>query len=470
MSDMDKGLRRALDLGGGETIQQLLQAGLRDRDYENLSTGERVQAHAALTAMDAAEPGEGSGPEERAAQQEKRVVVQCADLEPGVEICRHLLANEATAVVEGALIVAFATGSDRILVHLAEDDEIGAAAVGAAAQTLTPLLTGTASDGLTVEAVRAPFRRNMKGYEEVPTLLVTGETLLNISRILSEGSEQYRTVGTVDSPGTKLFQVTGSVAHPGIQELPLGTSLRTLLDDGAGGLAEDATLKAVIVGGVKGVYLTPDELDVSLDFDSIHDAGGTIGSGAVTVLDEKDCIVDQTKSRVAISCYDVCATCSLGREGSYQLREIVADATRGKSKGSDVETMREVSRGMKVGGACQFGRTAPNILVSALDKFPDEWEAHMKRKLCRPLVCDHYVTFHILPDLCDGCGACVDVCPEDAIEGGTKKIHVIDQDLCEKCGKCLEVCNGLRQAVVKAGPVKPRTPKRPVPVGSWKKS
>jgi NADH-quinone oxidoreductase subunit F len=197
-------------------------------------------------------------------------------------------------------------------------------------------------------------------------------------------------------------------------------------------------------------------------------SGGTIGSGAVAVLDETDCIVDETKRRVAISCYDVCATCSLGREGSYQLREIVADATRGKSRGSDVDMMREVGRGMKAGGACQFGRTAPNIVLSSLEKFPEEWEAHMKRRLCRTLVCDQYVTFHILPDLCDGCGACVDACPEDAIEGGRNKIHVIDQDACEKCGKCLEVCNGLRQAVVKAGPIKPRTPKRPVPVGSWK--
>ena len=373
------------------------------------------------------------------------------------------------SVVEGALIVAFATSSRDVVFHVGEDDDTGAAAVAAAAEALAAEgAAGEARVDARVEIVRAPFRRNMKGYEDQPTLLMTGETLLNVSRVVRDGADAYRQVGTSESPGTKFFQVTGSVERPGIYELPLGTPLRVLIDEVCGGVKEGETLKAVIVGGIKGACLKPDELDLPLDFDSVRGAGGTIGSGGVAVLDEKDCIVDQTKRRVNISCYDTCATCSLGREGSYQLREIVADATRGKSRGSDVDMMREVGLGMKAGGACAFGRTAPNIVLSTLEKFPEEYEAHMKRRLCHALVCEHYVTFHILPDLCDGCGECVDVCPEDAIEGGRKKVHVIDQDACEKCGKCYEVCMDLRQAVVKAGAVKPRTPKRPIPVGTWK--
>ena len=455
MESMDQGLRRALSLGREETIAEVVRSRLRDRDYENLSTGERIRCHAALCGDD------------------KRIVCECADIEPGVEINRHLLATAASAVVEGALIAAFATGSTRVVVHVSEDDEAGAAAVAAAAQRLAPVLEAagaadSAAASAEVEVVRAPFRRNMKGYEEVPTLLVTGETMAHVARILRIGAEKYRHVGTPQSPGGKLLQVSGSVERPGIYEVPLGTSLRTLLEEHAGGVKESPTLKAVLVGGIKGACFTPGELDIALDFDTIRAAGGSIGSGAIAVLDEASCIVHEARQRIAISCYDLCATCSLGREGSYQLREIVADATRGKSKGSDVDMMRELGAGMKVGAACQFGRTAPNIVLSALDKFPDEWEAHMKRRLCRALVCDQYVTFHILPDLCDGCGECADVCPEDAIAGGKKKIHVIDQDECVKCGKCLEVCNGLRQAVVKAGPIKPRTPKRPVPVGSWR--
>jgi NADH-quinone oxidoreductase subunit F len=159
--------------------------------------------------------------------------------------------------------------------------------------------------------------------------------------------------------------------------------------------------------------------------------------------------------------------CSLGREGSYQLREIVGDATRGKGKTNDAGMLRELGRAMQLGCACSNGRTAPNLVLSGLARFPEEYDAHMRRKKCEALVCERYVTFHILPDLCDGCGECAEACPEDAIEGGRRKIHVIDQDSCEKCGKCFEVCSRLQKAVVKAGTNKPRTPKRPIPVGTW---
>jgi NADH:ubiquinone oxidoreductase subunit F (NADH-binding)/Pyruvate/2-oxoacid:ferredoxin oxidoreductase delta subunit len=439
---LGQGLRRSMALGRVEALQQIVRAGLRDRAYENLFTGERMAAQAERT-------GEG-----------KRVVCECADIEPGGEIDRFLLASQAGGIVEGAFIAAFVTDSGDVVFHVAEDNDEGIEAIARAAKDLSV-------EGVRVEVVRAPFRRNMKGYEEVPTLRLTGETLLNVTRILRDGAEAYRLVGTPESPGTKFFQVSGSVERPGIFELPLGGTIRELIEEVCGGVKQGETLKAVIVGGVKGACYKVDELNLPLDFDSVRRSGGAIGSGAIAVLSEKDCIVDQARQRLALSCYDTCAACSLGREGSYQLREMLADATRGKSKGGDIDMMREIGAGMKVGAACAFGRTAPNIVLSTLEKFPDEYEAHMKRRLCQALVCEHYVTFHILPDLCNGCGECVDVCPEDAIEGGKKKVHVIDQDACEKCGKCYEVCAGLQKAVVRAGAVKPRTPKRPIPVGSW---
>lgn len=444
--------------GGDEVIQEILRSGLRDRDCENLSTGERMIAHATC-----------AGPD-------KRIVCDCADIEPGVEIARALLGSHAADIAEGAIVAALATDSSEIVFHVTEGDGTGADSVAKAARGYLEQAAlqdpgdsrgrGALSD-LRVGVVHRAFRRNMKGYENTPTLLLTAETLLNMAQVLRVGAQVYRELGTAESPGTKVFQVSGAVSDPGLYELPLGSSLRALLEK-AGGVKEGATLKAVIVGGTKGVCLTPAELDLALDFDTVAEAGGTIGSGWVAVLDETNCIVDETKRRIALSCYDLCATCSLGREGSYQLREILSDATRGKSKSADVEMMREIGLAMKIGAACAFGRTAPNILLSTLDKFPEEYEAHMRRRLCPALVCERYVTFHILPELCDGCGKCVEVCPEDAIEGGKGKIHVIDQDACEKCGKCYDVCQSLRHAVVKAGAVKPRTPKRPIPVGTWK--
>ncbi len=158
---------------------------------------------------------------------------------------------------------------------MGEDDDTGAAAVAAAAEALAAEgAAGEARVDARVEIVRAPFRRNMKGYEDQPTLLMTGETLLNVSRVVRDGADAYRQVGTPESPGTKFFQVTGSAERPGIYELPLGTPLRVLIDEVCGGVKEGETLKAVIVGGIKGACLKPDELDLSLDFDSVRGAGG----------------------------------------------------------------------------------------------------------------------------------------------------------------------------------------------------
>ena len=184
------------------------------------------------------------------------------------------------------------------------------------------------------------------------------------------------------------------------------------------------------------------------------------------MLTDKDCIVDQARQRLAHTCYDTCGKCSLGREGSYQLRGDNDRRDPGQEQaGATCDMLLEIGRAMRVGCACAAGRNAPNLVLSTLEKFPEEYEAHMRRKKCGALVCESYVTFHILPDLCDGCGECVDVCPEEAIEGGRKKIHVIDQDACEKCGKCLEVCNGLQKAVVKAGTIKPQDPEAAHPGG-----
>ncbi len=437
--------------GPDEVVEELVRAGLRDRDYENRSTGERLRAYAAV-------PVAG-----------KLIVGDCADIEPGLEVNRFLLSHHAREIVDGALVAAVATGTRRVSLHVASDDESG---VGALATALEQARSEDGAPGgpdraaPAVEIVPTPFRQNMKGYEERPTLVLTAETLLQISRIVTRGAGWFRGAGTPDSPGSKFFQLTGAVERPGVYELPLGTTVRRLLDEG-GGLAGGETPRAVIVGGAKGACYTAGDLEAPLDFDSVRRAGGALGSGEVAALTAADCIVDQVRRRLANTCFDTCGKCSLGREGSYQLREIVSDATRGKSRASDVDMLLEIGRAMRAGCACSSGANAPNPVLSTLEKFPEEYEAHMRRKKCDALVCGRYVTFHILPAVCDGCGECVDACPEDAIEGGRKKIHVIDQDSCEKCGRCLEVCDHLRQAIVKAGAIKPKTPKRPIPVGTW---
>jgi NADH:ubiquinone oxidoreductase subunit F (NADH-binding)/Pyruvate/2-oxoacid:ferredoxin oxidoreductase delta subunit len=452
---------RAEALGREETIQELLRSGLRDRDYENLPTGERLRAFAASAA------GVPAAPEALAGA--KLIVCDCADVESGLEVNRFLLREHAGEIVAGALVAAFITSTPRVHMHVGAGDAEGAAALEAA---IAEVRAGVAKGADTpadadVQVFHSPFRQNLKGYEESPTLVLTGETLLDLTHVLADGAEAFRAIGTSASTGTKFFQLSGAVKRPGIYELPLGMSLRRVIDDAGGGLKEGERVQAIIVGGAKGGCCRPDELDLPLDFEAVRQMGGVIGTGGVAVLTEKDCIVDHVNNAIAASCYENCGKCALGREGSYQLREIVADMTSGKSRSSDLDMIREISRAMQLACACPAGKMAPNIILSTLEKFPEEYDAHTRRKKCDALVCKKYVTFHILPELCDGCGACAAECPEDAIEGGKKKIHVIDQDSCEKCGKCLEVCDGLRKAVVKAGIIKPKTPKRPIPVGSW---
>lgn len=461
MSSKDGLSTRAKDI-----IGRLVSAGLRDRGYENPVTGRRLEAFGRVA-------GEG-----------RRIVCDCIDAEPGVSILSFVLGSRSDLVVEGALAAAAATGAVRLEFHIAQEDREGATAVAgalAARAGNSPGLNAgvlgveewsdhprVVADDLVASLVRAPFRQNLKGYEEVPTLVIDAETLSCIGRVMREGSEEFRRVDPAAGPGYKLFQVRGGVEKPGIVDIPLGTTLRALLFSHCGGMKEGRILSAVILGGARGACYTQDDLDLHLDFDGVRGSGGSIGTGVVDVLGFDDCLVDQVKRRLGRSCYDECGRCSLGREGSYQLHEIVADMTRGRSRSSDAHTVRGLAYAMREGCACVLGKMVPNLLLSSMDKFSEEYEAHMKRRVCRALICSGYVTYHILPERCDGCSACTGACPEGAIEGGPKKIHVIDQDSCEKCGRCFEICSGYRQAVVKAGPVKPRTPKRPIPVGAWR--
>lgn len=475
---------RAEALGPEGIVEQLQRAGLRDRDYETLPTGERLRAFAESARL-ASGDGVGSA----------LIVCDCADVEPGSELNRYLVRTYPAEIVAGALLVAFATRAAEVHLHLTEDDREGVAALQAAAATAAaagvvalvgaatavapatpaappaaaaaaPAASGPGNGGLlakawpTLSVVPTPFRQNMKGYEGTPTLLLTAETVLSIGRVVAaEGGH--------DAGHSKFFQLAGAVERPGIYERPLGTTVGRLIDEAGGGLKEGGRLRAVIVGGAKGACYLPDDLDQPLDFEAVRQRGGVLGTGRVTVLTDKDCIIDHVKRAISTSCYDTCGKCSLGREGSYQLRAIMADMTMGKSRPNDVDMIREVAQAMQLACACAAGKTAPNIIISTLNTFPEHYDAHMRRKTCEALVCEKYVTFHILPELCDGCGACAESCPEEAIEGGKRKIHVIDQDSCEKCGRCLGVCAGLRKAVVKAGTIKPKTPKRPIPVGSW---
>ena len=249
----------------------------------------------------------------------------------------------------------------------------------------------------------------------------------------------------------------------------MGTSLRKIIDDIGGGIKKNKELKAVMIGGPSGGCLPADAIDLPIDFEHLDAEGAIIGSGNIFMADNDTCMVDLVKRCVAFCQAESCGKCVMCREGTMQMLMILTDMTEGRGKKTDIDLLLEVAEGIKIGSLCGLGKEAPNPVLTSIKHFCEEFDAHIRRKRCAALVCKKYVTFHILGDLCQGCGKCLDQCPSYAIEGGEKMIHVIDQDLCTKCGICFDVCPPENSAVTKAGPVKPKTPEVPVPVGSWKK-
>nr|WP_320131445.1 NADH-ubiquinone oxidoreductase-F iron-sulfur binding region domain-containing protein [uncultured Holophaga sp.] len=265
-----------------------------------------------------------------------------------------------------------------------------------------------------------------------------GTRVVDLEHLLSQGK------------GTRFVQVQGAVACEAVLEVPEGTTYRQVLER-----CGTTASKFVLAGGPTGALIPESGLDSPL-------AAATLVVGS-----ESDCTVDLTRRCLAQTAAESCGRCLLCREGSYQLQEILTDMTTGKSRPDDEAQIRELAEAMAEGSRCELGRQAARPLLNGLLAFPEEFEAHQKRKRCPALVCRAYVTFHILGDTCSGCGKCLELCPEEAIEGEEDYIHVIDTKACTQCGLCFEVCP--ERAIVKAGPVKPRTPKEPVPVGSWKK-
>lgn len=454
-------LRRTLALSPGEILARVEAAGLRGRGGQGRPVVEKWRPCAAQPA----------GP--------KTVVMNTTDADPRMPAAATLLAADPLGALEGLLIVARAVGATQGYLAVDREDAALAARLTEAVRTLgaaLPLavapvearfvcredtaLLASMSGRPTMSALTPPEPAE-RGFDGHPTVVHHVETYAQIAAL-------FRSDADPKAPGTKLVSVRGPVVRPGLHELPLGTPLRSVLDDLCGGMAQGATLKFVQVGGPNGPALVPDELDLALDYAAFEVYGFQLGSGSVEVLDQKTCVVDYVVRQMTFLEEASCGRCTLCREGSWQVRELLLDATLGKTRAEDLETLGELAVGMREGSLCSVGRTSSDVATTALARFGDEFEQHMKRKRCQTLTCAKYATFHILPDKCTGCGECLPKCPVYAISGESEYIHVIDQDLCNQCGICEAVCRPIADAVARAGTVKPQTPPEPVPVGSFK--
>jgi len=279
-----------------------------------------------------------------------------------------------------------------------------------------------------------------KGLFGKPTNINNVETWANVPLIINKGPEWYSKIGTNGSKGTKIFSLVGKINNTGLVEVPMGMTLREIIYEIGGGILGGKEFKAVQTGGPSGGCIPKELLDLPIDFESLTEAGSIMGSGGMIVMDENTCMVDVAKYFLNFLREESCGKCLSCREGTQRMWEIVRDISEGKGKEGDIELLEELAEAVKDASMCGLGQTAANPVLSTLRYFRDEYEAHIKEKKCPAGVCKDLIQYFILEDKCTGCLACIKVCPQEAISGELKKLHIIDQNKCIKCGACVEAC------------------------------
>jgi NADH-quinone oxidoreductase subunit F len=415
----------------------------------------------------------------------KYVICNADEGDPGAFMDRVLLESDPQEIIEGMIIAGYAVGAQKGYVYvraeyplaiervrnaLRQGEEIGilgddilgsgfrfhigiaegaGAFVSGEATALVAAMEGRRSE----PRVRPP-RLTQAGLWGSPTLLNNVKTFSYIPLIIGHGTDGFTSIGTETSKGTAVFTLAGKVEYPGLTEVPMGTTLRKIVYDIAGGMRNGRRFKAVQIGGPSGGCIPESLLDIPIDFDSLREAGSMMGSGGMIFMDEDDCAVDTARFFLDFTTKESCGKCTMCRMGTLQLLSILEDICAGKAKIEDLELLQQLTEDVKMGSLCGLGRSAPNPVLTTLRYYADEYRAHILEKRCPALVCKDLIVYYILPDKCDrACEHCILVCPTEAIKGGKGEIKVIDQEKCSKCGTCREVCPIEYNAVKKISPI-----------------
>ena len=286
---------------------------------------------------------------------------------------------------------------------------------------------------------RPPFPAQ-KGLFGKPTILNNVETFANIPQIILNGPEWFASMGTEKSKGTKVFALGGKIHNTGLVEIPMGTTLREVIEEIGGGIPNGKKFKAAQTGGPSGGCIPAEHFDIPIDYDNLISIGSMMGSGGLIVMDETDCMVDIAKFFLEFTVEESCGKCTPCRIGTKRMLEILTKITKGTATMEDLDKLEELCYYVKENSACGLGQTAPNPVLSTLRYFRDEYEAHIKEKRCPAGVCKALLSYHIDADKCKGCTLCARNCPLGAIIGTVKNPHIIDTDKCVKCGACMEKC------------------------------
>jgi NADH-quinone oxidoreductase subunit F len=288
---------------------------------------------------------------------------------------------------------------------------------------------------------RAKYIRSVqRGLWDQPTVLNNVETLANVPLIISQGGAEFARTGTATSSGTKVFALVGKVKHSGLVEAPMGITLRQLIYEIGGGIKQDRPFKAVQSGGPSGGCLPAELLDLPVDFDILSEYGAMMGSGGLIVMDDRDCMVETARYYTQFLAGESCGKCTPCREGLRHMLAILNDICAGRGQEGDIELLTRLSGMVQESSLCALGKSAPNPLLTTIQYFRGEYEAHIREKRCPAGVCAALTAFAVEEQACKGCGLCQKACPVQAISGAGRQPRRIEAAACTACGNCRRLC------------------------------
>ena len=443
-----------------EVIQEVLDSGLRGRGGGGFPTGRKWMFA-------------------KASQGDIKYVACNADEgDPGAFMDRSILEGDPQCIIEAMTIAGYAIGAQKGFVYVRAEYPI-------AVQRLTIALEQAREYGFLGENIlgtgfnfdieirlgagafvcgeetalmtsiegnrgeprpRPPFPA-VKGLFGKPTVLNNVETYANIAQIILKGSKWYSSMGTETSKGTKVFALGGKITNVGLVEIPMGTTLREIIEEIGGGIPDGKAFKAAQTGGPSGGCIPAEHFDIPIDYDNLISIGSMMGSGGLIVMDEDNCMVDIAKFFLEFTVDESCGKCTPCRIGTKRMWEILDKITKGKGTLEDIDKLEELAYHVKANSLCGLGQTAPNPILSTLKCFRDEYVAHVVEKRCPAGVCKDLLSYEIVADKCFGCGMCAKQCPADAISvtdytapGKKKPALAIDTNKCVKCGACMGTC------------------------------
>jgi len=449
-----KGLAKALSMDPDDVITEVEKSGLRGRGGGGFPAGRKWRSCKAVSS------------------DVHYVMCNGDEGDPGAFMDRSIMEGDPHSVIEGMIIGGYAIGASQGYIYVRDEYPLavknlhsaldaargkgflgkgilgknfdfdikisrgGGAFVCGESSALMRSLEGKVGEP------RAKYIRSVeKGLYDKPSVLNNVETWNNIPEIIRNGSGWYASFGTEGSKGTKVFSLVGKVNNTGLVEVPMGITIKELVENIGGGVLGGKKFKAVQTGGPSGGCIPDSKKDLPIDFDSLTGAGSMMGSGGIIVMDEETCMVDVAKYFISFLVEESCGKCAPCRDGLPRMRQILVDITEGRGKDGDIEALEELCDVLTHGALCGLGTSAANPVLSTIRYFRDEYEAHIRDKKCPAGVCKSLITYSIDPEKCTGCMLCAKKCPQQCITGEKKQAHVIDSEKCIKCGVCKDVCN-----------------------------